>query len=116
MDMKSSVWEYRVEIKNHSCKTIRNISVTAEHMGQMPIRPSDKLFDKIKRMTCDINPGCSELVSILRWPIPEKSAGMLSGTSALEYGPIKVIASAENTRPSTRIFKLDYQREPMLFD
>jgi hypothetical protein len=47
---KSGVfWEYRVEVKNNSSKTIRNVSVTTEHIGGLPIRPADQVFDKIGR-------------------------------------------------------------------
>ena len=76
-------WEYRVEIKNKSTKTIRNVSVTTEHTGQMPVRPMDQIFDKIKKTSCDLKPYCSELVPVIGWPIPKIQAGMLSsGRSA----------------------------------
>jgi hypothetical protein len=106
-------WEYRVEIKNNSTKTLRNVSLTTAFIGPMPQRPADQPFDKIKKPSCDIKPWCSELVPVIRWPIPEIQPGMLIGE---DYGPIKVTASADDTKPSIRIFKFDYQRTPMLFD
>ncbi len=110
-------WEYRVEVKNCSSKTIRNVSVTVEHIGQqLPIRPMDTIFDKIKKTTCDLKPGCSELAPIIRWPIPIKQAGMLADKSALEYGPVKVTASGDDVLPKTRLFQFDYQQTPMIFD
>jgi hypothetical protein len=109
-------WEYRVEVKNNSQRTIRNVSVTIEHLGQCPLRPRDQIFDKINKISCDLKPGCSELVPVVRWPIPKIQAGMLAGLSALEYGPIKIIASGDDSKPSVRTFNFDYQTEQMLFD
>ena len=106
-------WEYRVEIKNNSSKTLRNVSSATEAIGPMPQRPADQLFDKNKKTTYDIKPWCSELVPVARWDIPIIQPGMLVGEG---YGPIKVIASADDTKPSVRIFKFDYMREPMLYD
>jgi hypothetical protein len=110
-------WEYRVAVKNNSSKTVRNVSVSVEHIGQnLPIRPVDAIFDKIRKGSCDLKPGADELVPIVRWPIPVVQAGMLASKSALEYGPIKVIASGDDVPPAIRIFQFDYQSEPMLFD
>jgi hypothetical protein len=109
-------WEYRVEIKNNSQRTVRNVSVTVEHTGGMPLRPVDSIFDKNRKTSCDLKPGCSELIPIIRWPIPAIQAGMLAGSTALEYGPVTVMASADDARPTMRIFKFDYQAEPMLFN
>jgi hypothetical protein len=109
-------WEYRVEIVNHSSKTLRNVSLTTEHLGQMGRRPVDQKFDKFKQVSCDLKPGCSELVRIVPWPIPKIQAGMLASSSALEYGPIKVTASADDVLPSMRLFQFDYQQTPMIFD
>jgi len=109
-------WEYRADIKNKSDKTIRNVSVTTEHIGLVPQRPADQVFDKIRKTTCDIKPRCSELVPVLRWPIPGNLPGTLAGSSALEYGPIKITASADDVLPTVRIFQFDYQEEPMLFN
>jgi hypothetical protein len=108
-------WEYRVAIKNKSAATIRNVSVTVERIGQMPVRPESAPFDRDQRMTCDLKPGCSELAVVLRWPTrPE--AGMLAGPSALAYGPIKIIASGDDVPVASRVFQFDYQRTPMLFE
>jgi len=109
-------WEYRVEIKNKSSKTVKNVSVSTERIGQMAQRPFDHAFDKTQKIACDIRPGCSELIAVVRWPIPIKQVGMLAGETALEYGPIKVIASGDDSKPTTRLFKFDYQKEPMLRD
>jgi len=109
-------WQYRVELRNNSSKTLRNVRISAEALGQIANRPLDMPFDKTQNFTIDINPNCSELVTILRWPHPKVQVGMLAGPSALEYGPIKIIASADNVPSKSRIFKFDYQKTPMIFD
>jgi len=110
------VWEYRVEIWNRSAKTLRNVSVAIEHIGaQIPVRPMAAIFEKHQKLSCDIHPGCEELVPVLRWPI-KPMAGMLAGSTALAYGPVKVTASADDVPFKIRVFKFDYQRMPMLFD
>jgi hypothetical protein len=88
--------------------------VTAERTGQMPERPTDHFLDKTQKQTCDLKPRCSELVSLIRWPIPIRQVGMLAGESALAYGPIKVTVSGDDVKPATKVFRFDYQREPMI--
>lgn len=112
----ATAWQYRIEIKNNSLKTLRNVSVTTEHLGQMSILPSDKIFIKNRKLHCDLKPKCSELVAILHWPIPKIQPGMLAGKTALEYGPIKITASADDEIPSVKIFDFDYQTEQVLFE
>jgi hypothetical protein len=70
----------------------------------------------INKASCDIKPGCSRLVPVIRWPHPKVQAGMLAGPSALEYGPVKVTASGDDAVPAVRVFEFDYQAEPMLYD
>jgi hypothetical protein len=106
-------WEYRVAIKNNSSKTIKNISVTTEHTGRfLPIRPIDAIFDKTNTISYDLKPWCSELVPVIRWPIPKIQTGMLAGPSALQYGPVIVTVSADDVPPAVRTFRFDYQAEP----
>src|ERR1035438_3829137 len=108
-------WEHRVDVKNNSLKTLKNVTVTTEHIGQVPIKPTSQVFDKTKQTTCDLNPGCTELVPVIRWPIPKIQIGMVTGPTALEYGPIKVTASADSTPPCIMVFDFDYQTDQMLF-
>jgi hypothetical protein len=108
-------WEYRVEIRNNSAHTLRNVCVSTEHTGQMPIRPTNQAFDKSKKPLCDLQPLCSELIPVIRWPI-QRQPGMLTGPTALDYGPLKVIARADNVKPAVRVFAFDYQSTPMLSD
>ncbi|MGA8221161.1 MAG: deaminase [Candidatus Acidiferrales bacterium] len=112
--LPGSILQYRVEIRNNSSKSVKNVSVTREHVGQMPIRPVDLIFDKTKKPVCDINPDHSELAVVFNWPIPTNPVGLLSGPTAREYGPIKLIASAADTLPTTKVFEFDYQQSPML--
>jgi hypothetical protein len=114
--LPGAFWEHRVEIRNNSMKTLRNVSITIEHMGPMPIRPFDTVFDKIKNTSCDLKPGCSELAPVVRWHIPKKLEGYLAGSSAWGYGPIKITASADDTAPSVRTFQFNYETDQMLFD
>jgi pyrimidine deaminase RibD-like protein len=109
-----SVWECRVEIKNKSSQTLKDVLVTREHIGGMPRRPSEVVFDRTNKNYCDINPHTSELVRVLRMPIPLKQPGMLSSDTALEYGPIKLVASAADALPAIKTFEFDYQKDPML--
>ena len=116
LPMPGVFWEHRVEIRNNSMKTLRNVSVTTERIGLMPQRPYDNPLDKNKTTSCDLKPGCSELVPVIRWPIPKAQAGMLAGPSAWGYGPIKLIASADDVAPSVRIFQFNFETDQMLFD
>lgn len=112
---RRAFWEYRVEIKNRSLKTITNVSLTKEHIGQMGKRPVDQIFDKIKKTSCDLKPGCRELVPVIHWPI-QILPGMLANSTALEYGPVMVTASGDDVLPTTRIFRFNWQQIPMIFD
>ena len=109
-------WEHRVEIRNNSFLTLRNVAVTVERVGQMPVKPQRAPFTRTNTDSCDINPGCSELVLVNRWPEPKRQEGMLASESALAYGPIKVIASADNTLAAETVYDFDYQTDQMLFE
>lgn len=109
-------WEHRLEIKNNSNVTLRNVVVTVEHTGPLPIKPQRAIFTRTKADSCDINPQCSELVLVNRWPQPKRQAGMLSSESAWAYGPIKVVASADDTLPAEKIYDFNYETDQMLFE
>ena len=109
--------EYRVAIFNPTAHTVRNVSVTVESLGLSGLRPYDAWFDKDRSARRDINPGCFELVPVLRWPHPKRQPGMLAEPSSLiGYGPLLVTASADDVAPATRQFWFSPEREPMLFD
>jgi hypothetical protein len=109
-------WEHRVEIRNHSRKTLRNVMVTVERIGQLPQLPFSPPFKRPETNTCDLNPGCSELVRVNVWPHPKAQAGMPCGESAWLYGPIKVTASADDTPSAVKVFAFNYETDQMLFD
>ncbi len=109
-------WEHRVEIRNNSSVTLRNVVVTVERTGIMPVRPQRALFVRTKSDSCSINPGCNELVLVNRWSHPKSQVGNLAGDSAWGYGPIEVIASADDVHPTKVIFDFNYETEQMLFE
>jgi hypothetical protein len=109
-------WEYRMEIKNDSDKTLRNVAVTVEHIGASPVKPRRADFVRLNTETCDLQPACSELVAVIRWPHPKVQVGMFAGESAWGYGPIRVIASADDVQPTERRFAFNYETDQMLFD
>ena len=105
--------EYRAAIKNISSKTLRNVKVTVEAMGQMPTRPELSKFDINKQLTIDLNPGEESLAVIRTWPHPPIFEGMACGVDA--YGPIKMTVSADDIAATTRIFHFDPELTPMIF-
>lgn len=109
-------WEHRVEIRNNSQKTIRNVMVTVERTGQLPQLPFNPPFKRTQAEKCDLNPGCSELVRVNIWPHPKQQVGMPCGDSAWLYGPIKVIASGDDTPSVVKEFAFNYETDQMLFD
>jgi hypothetical protein len=109
-------WEHRVEVKNNSSVTLRKVTVTVERLGSLPVKPQSALFVRTKTDSCDINPGCSELVLINRWPHPKQREGFMTSESAWGYGPIKVVASAEDTIPAETMYDFNYETDQMLFE
>lgn len=109
-------WEHRLEIKNNSSATLRNVAVTVERTGPMPIKPQRAIFIRTNTDSCDINPRCSELVLVNRWPHPKRQAGMLASEHAWGYGPIRVIASASDTLPAEKTYDFNYETDQMLFE
>ncbi len=109
-------WEYRVEVRNISKKTIRSVQVSREIIGPLPHRAVFMKFDATKTEAIDINPGHSALVPIVQWTIPIIQAGNLAGESAEAYGPIQVIATGNDTPAVIRLFRFNYQKTPMIYD
>jgi hypothetical protein len=111
-----SYWEHRVEIRNISQKTIRNVMVTVERIGPSPQLPFSPPFKRSQLEKCDINPGCSELIQVNTWPHPKAQVGMFAGPSAWGYGPIKVTVSGDDTLSVVKTFAFNYETDQMLFD
>jgi hypothetical protein len=101
-------WVYKVNVKNNSSKTVKNVSVTAEYMiEQVPGKKIVEKFDNIK-------PQCSVFVRIFYWFILPPSADKLVASSVGACGLIKVIARADNILPTIRMFNYDSKKEPMI--
>jgi hypothetical protein len=109
--IEGSYWEYRAMIKNQSAKTLRNVKVTVEAIGQMPRRPEPSYFDINKKPLIDLTPREETLAIVRRWYHPHIVAGMVIGEGI--YGPIKVTASADDVPPATKCFQFDPSRNPM---
>ena len=99
-----SYWEYRAAIKNVSGKTARNVKVTVEAIGAIPLRQELSSFDINKSTKIDLHPNDETLAIIRRWPIPARQAGMAWGADV--YGPIKMTASAEDVLPTVTLFSV----------
>jgi hypothetical protein len=108
-----SFWEYRAVIKNKSVRTVRNVKVTVEAIGDMPTRPEHSQFDINKKPLIDLTPNEETLAVIRRWFNPPIVKGMV-GEGA--YGPIKMTASADDVLPTTKVFQFDPERTPMIFE
>jgi hypothetical protein len=109
-----SFWEYRALIKNTSLKTIRNVKVTVEAIGVMPSRPEPSQFDINKKHLIDLTPDEEALVLIRRWYNPPIVVGMAIGEGI--YGPIKMMASADDIQPTIKLFQFDPMQTPMIFE
>jgi hypothetical protein len=107
--------EYRVEICNVSAKTVRNVQVTVEHIGDIPHRPQHRLFELTRSISYDIQPHTAVLVPVVRFnPVPRP--GVLAGDSAEAYGPIKITASGDNVLPAVKIFQYNWTKEPAIYE
>lgn len=110
-------WEHRVEIRNNSPITLRNVVVTFQHDGAQPRAPQRALFARTKTESCDLNPGCSEMVIVSHlWHPKYGRIGQLSGPSGWGHGPIIVIASADNTAPAEKVFDANPETDQLLFE
>jgi hypothetical protein len=109
-----SHWEYRAAIRNKSARTLRNVAVTVEATGPMPTRPQQSLFDLNKKSVIDLRPGEEALVVVRRWYYPPIVVGMAVGEDI--YGPIKMVAGADDVLPSTKYFHFDPMKEPMIYE
>lgn len=109
------IWEYRVEVKNESAATLRNVHATIEGKGAMPMRQQLAFFDINRSNNLDhLHPGETRMLTVLHWPIPEVQAGMMVGENA--YGPITVSVAADDVPTVYKTFSLNYQRTPMLLE
>jgi hypothetical protein len=106
-----SFWEYRALIRNISPKTLRNVKVMVEAIGDLPTRPETSLFDINKKPVVDLDPNCEALVPIRRWFNPPIATGMVGGGA---YGPIKMTVSSDDIVPATKLFAFHPENTPMI--
>jgi hypothetical protein len=109
-----SYWEYRARIKNTSDKTVRNVRVTVQAEGAMPTRPEPSHFDINKQATIDLNPGEAHLAVTRRFWNPLRQPGVVIGPGA--YGPVRVTVSADDIPAVTKLFEVDLDRTPVLYE
>lgn len=109
-------WEHRVEVRNNAPVTLRNVAVTVEHTGPVPQQLRRAPFARTRAECCDINPGCSEMAIVSNWPHPKTRIGSLCGDSAWGYGPMRVVASADDTLPAEKVFEFNPETDQMLFE
>ncbi|HEV2548221.1 MAG TPA: hypothetical protein VGU20_12855 [Stellaceae bacterium] len=104
-------WEYRVEIRNASPKTLRNVKVAVEAIGEMPTRPEPSYFDYNKQQVIDLDPGRGALTVLRTWYHPQIVAGMVCGGA---YGPVKMTVSADDIGSTTKLFWFQPESTPMI--
>lgn len=109
-------WEYRVEVRNNTNKTLYDVTAVTENCGALGELQSTLKFHRTGQTSVSIHPKSSELVALFLAPEPVRQPGMLTGPSAEAYGPMIVKISARDTPEVTRKFNLDPFRTPMIFD
>jgi hypothetical protein len=112
--LPGSFLEYRALVRNDSLKTVRNVKVTVESIGALPRRAELSRFDLNKEARIDLTPGEEVLVIIWRWFSATRVVGTVLGEGV--YGPLKVIASADDVLPFEKLFQVDIQKTPMVWE
>jgi hypothetical protein len=107
--------EYRVGIVNQSNRTVRNVRVSVETLGQMPVDPRDIGFLKDQKDSRDIAPGYTELVPIW-WVWPPQPGDAWGPTATSFHGPVRVIARGDDAKAVEKIFDYLPQQEPVLVE
>lgn len=111
---QGSYWEYRALVRNRSPKTLKNVKVTVEAIGALPTRPEPSYFDINKKPAIDLTPSEEVLAVVRRWFNPPIVVGMVIGEDA--YGPIRMVASADDVPPTIKLFQFDPSRTPMIYE
>lgn len=106
-------WEHRVAIQNNSRVTLRNVTVMIEFADPYPQAPYKAIFSRMKSESCDINPGCYEMAIVATMKHPRTGIGSLAGDSA--WGEVRVIASADDTAPTERVFRFNPHFDQVFF-
>jgi hypothetical protein len=97
--------EYRVKIRNKTDRTLENVKLKSEHLGQMGTLPIRLIFDETKQPTCTLDPNDSAFVSLFFVPLPLFLPGTPTRRSfPSAYGPMRVTVSAKDTKAVERLF------------
>jgi hypothetical protein len=113
--MPITLWEYRIGVKNITQKTVRNVRVSVETLGQIPVDPRDFGFQKDNKDCRDIAPGYTELVPIL-WVWPPQAGDAWGPTATALHGPLRVTARGDDVTFSQRLFDYHPGETPALVD
>jgi hypothetical protein len=107
------VLEYRIGVRNMSLKTIRNVCVSIETLGLIPIDPRDMVFQKGDKVSLDISPGYMELVPVW-WVWPPEAGDAWGPTATAFHGPIRVTARGDDVYPAQAEFDYFSDQIPAL--
>ncbi|MGH6839832.1 MAG: hypothetical protein ACREDT_13750 [Methylocella sp.] len=92
------VWEYRVKVQNTSSKTVKNVRISKESSGLIPVMPIDLVFQKDGKQNRDLQPKVSEFVAVF-WKFPPQAGDAWGPTATACHGPITIIASGDDVSP-----------------
>ena len=107
-----AVRTYRVGIRNNSANTVRNVRVSIETLGELPIDPRDVGFQKEKEHL-DLPPQHIELVPVW-WVWPPRAGDAWGPTATILYGPLRVIARGDDIYPAQADFDYFTEKMPVL--
>jgi len=97
------VLEHRIGVRNTSSTTIRNVRVSIETLGIIPIDPRDMRFQKGDKENFDISPGHMELAPIW-WVWPPEAGDAWGSTATAFHGPLRVTARGDDIYPAKAEF------------
>jgi hypothetical protein len=97
--------EYRLKIRNKTDRTLEDVKLKSEHLGQIGTLPIRLIFDETKQPTCTLDPNDSAFVSLFLVPLPLFLPGTPTRRSfSSAYGPLRVTVSARDTKAVERLF------------
>lgn len=104
---------YLVKITNVCGKTIRQVRVYGRYAGSVNSTRPQRLsfFDGETDMT--LHPGMSGYAEALAFFGNGIAAGDPVGEA---MGPIEIVASGEDIHPTKRIFRINFSKDPVIFD
>jgi hypothetical protein len=107
------VLEHRIGVRNTSSTTIRNVRVSIETLGIIPIDPRDMHFQKGDKENFDISPGHTELAPVW-WVWPAEAGDAWGSTATAFHGPLRVTARGDDVQPTTVEFDYYPDKTPAL--